>query len=118
MNKEQILKTLDTKVSDGTVTEILREIVNSIPEGGGNEPLIVEGEVNGASFTTTDPTIFDTAYVAFNSGKDVLIKFTIDSYEYISRVFLGGYTPGEEDTLWAHGFSDTNPSMIMWQRQI
>lgn len=29
MTKEQILKTLDTKVSDGTITEILREIVKS-----------------------------------------------------------------------------------------
>jgi len=80
MNKEQILKTLDTKVSDGTITEILRSIVNSIPQGG-NEPLIVEGESLSGNFTVTDGTSLEYLGQEFKKGRLILLR-DVSNFDY------------------------------------
>lgn len=63
-----------SKRGGGTFKDLLKEIVNSIPQGG-NEPMIVQGNVMGISFTPTDGTILPDAIKAYKNGRVVLIKY-------------------------------------------
>lgn len=68
-----------------------------MPEGGGNEPLIVKGEERGEGvFTPTDGTTFQQAVSAFLAGRVVIIDYAdIDSVRVLKTAIQ--YTP--EDSM-------------------
>lgn len=64
-------------LTGGYLPKILDAIVDLIPEGGGNEPLIVEGEVTeDGAFQSTDGTTLQQAADAFLSGRVVILQYT------------------------------------------
>lgn len=59
----------------GYLPKILDAIVDLIPEGGGNEPLIVKGSVADDEFQATDGTTLQQAADAFLSGRLVILQY-------------------------------------------
>lgn len=63
----------------GYLPKILDAIVDAIPEGGGNEPLVVEGTVDVGEFTPNEGEAgLAEAITAFEQGRPVFIRFTLD----------------------------------------
>lgn len=84
MTKEEILAKVQATIAGqgnevdlgGALPAILEAIVGLIPEGGGNEPLIVKGEVTeDGEFQATDGTTLQQAADAFLSGRVVILQY-------------------------------------------
>lgn len=58
--------------------DLLKEIVNSIPQGG-NEPLIVAGKTSSNNFTVTDGTSLQYILEEYKKGRLILLQ---DSEEF------------------------------------
>lgn len=116
MTKQQIKDLVAAKIAgQGTMVDaggglptILNEIIDLLPEGGGNEPIIVEGEISssgqysGVRIFTPTSADFDEVSAAFNSGTPVYLKGTADAptqllvAEYVNDdagngVYLGAF---------------------------
>lgn len=60
----------------GYLSKILDAIVDAIPESGGNNPLIIEGEIDGQDFKPNEgqPTLQE-AISAYMSGRPVYANY-------------------------------------------
>lgn len=111
MTKQQIKDLVSAKIAgQGTMVDaggglptILNEIIDALPEGG-NEPVIVEGEISTVDYSTFTPTSadFDEVAAKFNSGIPVYLKGELDApfqilvVEYVNDsagngVYLGAF---------------------------
>lgn len=89
----------------GYLPKILNAIVDAIPEGGGNEPLIIEGNVVEGLFKPIEgqPTIQE-AISAYMSGRPVYAKYlgangtTYALFTYASNGATELYFINDDDT--------------------
>lgn len=93
---------------------LLKEIVNSIPQGG-NEPLIVEGTIGGGGtnfMPKEGAPSFDEAMAAFLSGRPVFAIYTGGAGDTKSMftMIAGGGTE--------FYFSDENGSIVIWEKPL
>lgn len=76
----------------GGLPTILNEIIDLIPEGGGFEPLVIEGRVVDGDIMIDDPDSYDEAVEKFRQGFPVVVRFVAaDTITYEAIIAYDNY---------------------------
>lgn len=129
MTKEEIKALIATAIAGqgtnvdggGQLPNILNAIVDAIPEGGGSEPLIYDGEIlyNDVDFNRTVGIIGNSDFImlkeAFLSGRPVMINFRGSNFLVISSLKVGAISELSADEYPGLGTDEIwtgNPSSV------